>query len=179
MNKSWSANTALLNLRFAESSLYLVHFSQDSFAVVVWSKSTRVRKNRLSIFIWALGGFLKTNPTPIWIKLVMDHGYCDIISNFPDSVRWTLMTLKLQMTLKPNEWNSLFCGSKWGGGGRGGWRVPRNGPHLGVKILSFSCIFRQKNCKIIGEHIHFGSWRPPPKENPGSATEPVTSKFTG
>ena len=28
-------NSALLNLRFAQSSLYLVHFSQDSFTVVV------------------------------------------------------------------------------------------------------------------------------------------------
>ena len=147
MNKSWSANTALLNLRFAQSSFYLVHFNQDSFAVVVWSKSTRVRKNRFSVFMWALGGFLKTNPTPIWIKLVMDHGYCDIISNFPDSVRWTLMTLKLQMTLRPNEWNSLFCGSKWGGGRGEGWRVPGTAPILGSKFFNFHAVFGKKNAK--------------------------------
>ena len=29
-----------------------------------------------------------------------------------------------------------------------------------VKILSFSCNFRQKNCKRIGKYVHFGSWRP-------------------
>ena len=43
------------------------------------------------------------------------------------------------------------------------------GSKRGARDLSFSCSFRQKICKIIGQHTHFGSWRPP-YENLGSAT---------
>ena len=29
-----------------------------------------------------------------------------------------------------------------------------------VQILSFSCSCQQNNCKILGQHIQFGSWHP-------------------
>ena len=40
--------------------------------------------------------------------------------------------------------------------------LPPGGPN--------SFIFMQFSAKIINKHTHFGSWRPPPGENPGSAT---------
>ena len=48
-------------------------------------------------------------------------------------------------------------------GGRQGRAPPPWGPN--------SFIFMQFSAKIINKHTHFGSWRPPPGENPRSATE--------
>ena len=44
------------------------------------------------------------------------------------------------------------------------------GTHSRVQVLSFSCSYREKNYKIIGQHTHFGIWFPNPQETPGSAT---------
>ena len=40
----------------------------------------------------------------------------------------------------------------------------------GSKFFHFYVVFDKKNCKIIGEYTHVGSWRYP-QENPGSANE--------
>ena len=51
------------------------------------------------------------------------------------------------------------------GGSKGapGTRAPPGGPN--------SFIFMQFSAKIINKHTHFWSWRPPPGENPRSATD--------
>ena len=68
-----------------------------------------------------------------------------------------------------NELRKEFFDDKhwWIQGGRQGRAPPPppGGPN--------SFIFMQFSAKIINKHTHFGSWRPPPGENPRSATDKI------